>query len=162
MSEAEGNSATPPMPNPTGSGAAQPNATRDGRSNRNRRRNGGGRGRGASQNRNAQRTPKFEGRCDDLKGHIYDFGGPKQSDMFTKTTREIGEYVGRTYKYGNDVRLAITNMAVPTIQPPADPPQNATRTEIRLWEKRCDEVVKRETHLEENMKTLYSLNISTM
>ena len=47
--------------------------------------------------------PKFEGKCDEIKGHIYDCSNSHQSDLFTKTTKEIKEYVGRTYKYGGDV-----------------------------------------------------------
>ena len=50
---------------------------------------------------------KFEGKCDDLKGHIYDYSHAKQADQFAKTTKEVSEYVGRTYKYGGDIRLAV-------------------------------------------------------
>ena len=32
------------------------------------------------------RVPKFEGKCVDLKGHIYDCSDVRQSDQFTKTT----------------------------------------------------------------------------
>ena len=40
---------------------------------------------------------------------------------------------------------------------PVDPPALATRTEIRIWEKQVDEFVKKQTYLEEHVKTLYSL-----
>lgn len=67
----------------------------------------------------APRAPKFEGRCVDLKGHIYDCSDVRQSDQYTKTTKEIAEYVGRTYKYGGDTRLAIENdLTLPTFTPP--------------------------------------------
>jgi hypothetical protein len=47
-------------------------------------------------------TTKFEGRCNDLKGHIYDCANTaKAADMYTKTTREIIEYIGRTFKYSS-------------------------------------------------------------
>jgi hypothetical protein len=46
------------------------------------------------------RQPKFEGKCDELKGHIYDCSDARQSDQFTKTSKEIAEYAGRTYKHG--------------------------------------------------------------
>jgi hypothetical protein len=48
-------------------------------------------------------------------------------------------------------------LAVPTLTDPTDPPTEATRSQIRIWEKRIDEFVKKETHLEENIKTVYSL-----
>jgi hypothetical protein len=40
----------------------------------------------------APRAPKFEGKCADLKGHIYDCSDVRQSDQYTKTTKEITEY----------------------------------------------------------------------
>jgi hypothetical protein len=54
----------------------------------------------------APKMIKFEGKCADLKGHIYDCSDVRQSDQFTKTTKEVAEYVGRTYKYDGDARLA--------------------------------------------------------
>ena len=68
----------------------------------------------------APRVPKFEGKCPDLKGHIYDASDARQSDHFIKTTREIGEFVGRTYKYGGDIRLAVEKLSRPTMTPPDD------------------------------------------
>jgi hypothetical protein len=53
------------------------------------------------------RQPKFEGKCDELKGFIFDCSDSRQADVFAKTTREIAEYVGRSYRYGSDTRLAI-------------------------------------------------------
>jgi hypothetical protein len=40
---------------------------------------------------------------------------------------------------------------------PTDPTAAATMTQLRIWEKRVDEHVKRQTYLVENMKTVYSL-----
>ena len=105
----------------------------------------------------APRTPKFEGKCADLKGHIYDAADSRQSDQYMKTTREIAEYVGRTYKYGGDIRLAVETLTVPTFEVPTDPAAGASRTEVRIWEKLVDEHVKRISGLNENIKTLFSL-----
>ena len=57
---------------------------------------------------------KFEGRCEDLKGHIYDCSDVRQSDIFAKTTKEIAGYVGRTYKYGSDAGIAVERLTLPT------------------------------------------------
>jgi Zinc knuckle len=103
------------------------------------------------------RLNRFEGRCEDLKGHVYDSIDARQADQYTKTTREITEFIGRTYKFGMDTRLSIEHMQVFIIQLPEDPPENATRTEIRIWEKSVDDYVKRRTILAENIKTAYSL-----
>jgi plasmid stabilization system protein ParE len=102
-------------------------------------------------------TQRFEGKCEELKGHIFDSADARQADQYTKTIKENVEYVGRTYKYGTDCRLSIKNMKMITIDQPEDPPQNATRTEIRIWEKKVDNHVTRETILKEKMKSSYSL-----
>jgi hypothetical protein len=105
----------------------------------------------------APRTPKFEGKCADLKGHVYDCSDVRQSDQYTKTTKEIAEFVGRTYTYGGDARLAVETLTLPMFATPTDPPEDASRTETRIWEKTVDEHVKQLSYLAENMKTLYSL-----
>ena len=55
------------------------------------------------------------------------------------------------------MRLAIENLAMPAMVEPTDPTAAATMTQLRIWEKKVDEHVKRETYLVENMKTIYSL-----
>ena len=69
---------------------------------------------------------KFDGKCDDLKGHIYDCSGSKQADLFAKTTREIAIYVGSTYKPGGDISFAVDNLELPIIEDPVDPPEGCT------------------------------------
>jgi hypothetical protein len=101
--------------------------------------------------------PKSEVKCTDLKSFIYDCFDSRQADIFTKTTKEIAEYVGRMYRYGSDVRLAIENLESPTLTLPTDPPDSATKTETIIWEKEVDEYVKKKKYLYENLKTLYSL-----
>ena len=79
-----------------------------------------------------------------------------------KQRKKIGEYVGRTYKYGANIRQAIETLAVPTLTEPTDPPTEATRSQIRIWEKRIDEFVKKETHLEENRKSCTLLSLGNV
>ena len=102
-------------------------------------------------------TPRFEGKCEDLKGHIYDCADIRQGDQYSRTTKEISEYVGRTFKFGMDTKLSIEKLQLVVIPMPSDPPLESTRTDIRIWEKRIDDYVKRETSLKENIKTTYSL-----
>jgi len=59
---------------------------------------------------NSSTSNKFKGREEALKGHIYDCSNIKQADVFIKTTKEIAEYVGRTYKYGGDIKLTLENL----------------------------------------------------
>ena len=83
----------------------------------------------------------------DFKGHIYDTLDARQSDQFIKTTRNISEHVGRTYKYGGDIHLVVENLSLPTIAQPANPSEDADHTII--WERSMDEHVKCLTGLEE-------------
>ena len=108
-------------------------------------------------NNAAVREPKFEGRVPELMGHIYDCSF-KQTDAYTRTTKEIAEYAGRTYKFGNDVRLAVEFLEAPLMDIPDDIDEDtATKSETRIWEKRIDEYVKRDEAYKQNMKTLYAV-----
>jgi hypothetical protein len=93
----------------------------------------------------------------DLKRFTYNCSNSKQADIFTKTTKEVMEYVRWIYKYGSDTMLAIENLEKPTLTLPSDPPSTATKTESRIWEKEVDEHVRKKSYLKENLKTLYSL-----
>ena len=81
------------------------------------------------------RAPKFEGKVAELRGHTYDLNDTRQADQYTKTTKEIAEFVGTTYKYGGDAHLAVESLKLANIPLPPDPSPNAGRGEIRLWEK---------------------------
>ena len=100
---------------------------------------------------------KFEGRCEDLKGHIFDCTDSRDADTFCNTKKEVAIYIGSKYDYGADISLAVEELVLPTIDVPADIASNASATVKRIWEKRIDAFVKRETMLEGNIKTLYSL-----
>ena len=62
--------------------------------------------------------------------------------MFTQTTKEIGKYIGQTFKHGNDAKIAILNIKMTTFDDPPDPLEDATKTMIRKWEKRVNGLVK--------------------
>ena len=100
---------------------------------------------------------KFEGRIDSLKGYIYDCTDSRQTDQYVKTTREIAGYVATALRNGNDVRTTIETLAIPKMKLPSDLLANASAAHKRHWEKRIDEISKKEMILEENMKTLFSI-----
>jgi len=100
---------------------------------------------------------KFEGRIDALKGHIYDCTDNRQADLYTSTTREIAGYVATALKNGNNVRSAIENLKVPVMVLPNDLLANSSVAQKRYWENKIDEISKKESILEENMKTLFSI-----
>ena len=131
--------------------------------NRSQRRQPGGR-RG-SQQRNPQnpRVPKCEGRTEELAGHIYDYANSRQAaDKYTKTTHEICEYLGRTLKHGADTMTALETLAMPVLPEPADPTADASRAQLRMWEKMVDTLIKRESELEETATQLLMDGIEGM
>jgi hypothetical protein len=103
------------------------------------------------------RGAKFEGRCEDLKGHVYDYGDSRNADQFVLTTKEIKNYVGRTYKNGGDITSAITLLALPTKVEPADPDDPDDRVALKKWEREYDAFCKWKKVLDDNVKTLYNL-----
>jgi len=108
-------------------------------------------------NYRARPHAKFEGRIESLKGYIYDCTDSRQTDQYVKTTREIAGYVATALRNGNDVRTAIETLTIPKMKLPSDLPANASAAQKRHWEKRIDEISKKELILEENMKTLFSI-----
>ena len=109
------------------------------------------------QKANATHSTKFEGRCEDLKGHYYDYGESKNADQFIQTTKEIKTYVGRTYKYGGDITAAISALAVSTLKEPDNPKDTTAVIEMKKWEKEYDGYLKSKKYLDDNVKTLYNL-----
>ena len=102
-------------------------------------------------------TTKFEGKCEDLKGAIYDCSDARQADVFVKTTKEIATYAGRTMKFGGDMRIAIETLEPPVFAIPDDPPAGANMAVIELWKDSVKQLGKRISYLDENTKTLYAL-----
>jgi hypothetical protein len=103
------------------------------------------------------RTTKFEGRCKDLKNHVYDYGESKNADQFVTTTKEIKTYVGQTFKNAGDITAAITMLRMPTRKEPEDPEDPDNRVTLKKWERDYDEYRKWKLVLDENVKTLYNL-----
>jgi hypothetical protein len=67
-------------------------------------------------------SSRFEGREPSLKGHIYDWTGECNPDQYIKTTKEIINYVGRTYnKYTGDFMQVVRDLDLDNPPAPADP-----------------------------------------
>jgi hypothetical protein len=124
------------------------------RARRERRNNNNNRNRQASSN-DAPVEVKFTGRCAELKGEVYDCSEYSQVDGYTKTTKEIAEYVGRAYSA--DARTTVETLALPTFAYPDDPAADATETTKRRWQKKVDSMVMKEDRFEEDLTKVYSL-----
>jgi hypothetical protein len=99
--------------------------------------NGSGQsGRGRDRNRgNRQQTQQqwFEGREPTLKGYVYDFTGERMPDQFIKMTKEIKNYVGRTYtKYMADLVQVVEDLVIQDPVAPADP-DPANQLAVEVW-----------------------------
>jgi hypothetical protein len=109
------------------------------------------------QQKKGNQETKFDGRCDDIKGFVFDCAAGKQADRYNTTIWEITAYAGRTYDYGGDIRWSIKNEKKYEPTKPNDVGATATATDKRIWEKEIDEYVRRKAKLTAKCAKLYSL-----
>ena len=76
---------------------------------------------------------KFEGREPTLKGHIYDSIGERSPDQYISTTKEIVNYVGRTYnRFTSEFTDGVIKLELNDPDIPANPdPTN--QLEFEIW-----------------------------
>ena len=116
------------------------------RSRRNRQRN--------SQNR----QNRFKGQCADLEFITYDTTvNLTNQDLYTTTTRKIGEYVATTFERAGEFRLGMVNLTLPTIDLPANPTSKATTAEIEMYKIDLREAKGRLRRREENSQRIFPL-----
>jgi pyruvate/oxaloacetate carboxyltransferase len=76
---------------------------------------------------------RFAGREPTLKGYVYDFTSERMPDQFIKMTKEIKNYVGRTYtKYMADLVQAVEDLVIQDPAAPADP-NMANQLAVEVW-----------------------------
>ncbi|MHA7927606.1 MAG: reverse transcriptase domain-containing protein, partial [Marinobacter sp.] len=137
-----------------GTGVSPPNVDKGGSASQGANKSTGNK---TKQGRYFQRPSKFEGKEPTLKGFIYDVTDSRKADMYTRTTKEIAEYVGRTYHYGNDVKLTIENMTRASIPRPAALGANADDIDKKILDERIKVYIKRDDALTDNLKKAYAL-----
>ena len=98
---------------------------------------------------------KFTGKCDDLKGTVYDVSEGK--DTFARTTREIAEYVGRVYDDAGEFRTGMVELLLPDIEEPATPGAAATAVDVELWKLDLREYRTRVDKRHKNSDKVYAL-----
>ena len=52
-------------------------------------------------------TSRFEGRKDELKGHIFDCSDAKHTNKISNTIKEVAQYVSTECKYSGDIRYLV-------------------------------------------------------
>jgi hypothetical protein len=116
--------------------------------------------RGSSSNHQpttAKADPKFQGRNEDLKGHVFDCADDKQADQYAVTMKDIAEYIGSNYAYGADIHWSLEHEAVFVLPKPTKPADDADAIDVRIFEKQVDEYVKRKAKHTDNSRKLFSL-----
>ena len=94
----------------------------------------GGRGNNNNNNNNNTTCGPFKGKATDLNGFIYDVGLPISNNvLFSKTTKEIAEYVSCTIEGAGDFHLAMVDLAFPVMALPPAPVKNAPGTTEPSW-----------------------------
>jgi hypothetical protein len=89
-------------------------------------------GRRRSDRRNHRDGGKFEGKCADLKTSTYDVTGAGR-DTFIKTTREIAEYIGRTYEDAGEFRTGMVELSLPDLVEPEPPKDEKSFVQAERW-----------------------------
>jgi hypothetical protein len=101
--------------------------------------------------------PKFQGRNEDLKGHVFDCANGKQADQYAVTMKEIAEYIGSNYAYSADIHWSLGHEALFVVPKPKKPSNNTDAIDTRIFEKEVDKYVKRKARHTENSRKLFSL-----
>ena len=117
--------------------------------------------RGGRNNRgrnNASNRTKHKGKCVDLERFVYDDGFIDSSqDMFATTTKEIAEYIGRTYDKAGELRTGLVDLELPRLVAPTDPNPNAGVAEIERYKILLRQYMDREVKREENLQKAFAL-----
>ena len=74
----------------------------------------------------------FDGRCDELEGHIFDCGQPKHANLYNTTMEEIINYIRLNFKEGELVVCTIMMGKEVTIKKPVKPVNN-DETDLEIW-----------------------------
>jgi hypothetical protein len=103
-------------------GTTTPNVRTTNSAGRGRSRRDPRRGSRFSSNSAGRSQTRFEGREPSLKGFIYDSTGERNPDQYIKTTKEVINYVGRTYtKYTGEFTQAVRDLELVDPTPPPNP-----------------------------------------
>ena len=102
-------------------------------------------------------STRFQGTCEELKEHVFDpndiRGG---SELFTKTTKAIAEYVAREYASAGEFRNALPSLHLPGLNPPTWPDPDDPFL-MEEWKIEYCEYKKRIEDHRQNMQKVYAL-----
>jgi hypothetical protein len=95
-----------------------------------------------------------------MNGHVFQcYGEATEKNQFARTMEELDGYIGLHFKHNPaDIKKMIKTMDDTSLAMPKDHEEYATKTEIHIWGKEVDMLVKqRETYNNNNKCALYSV-----
>ena len=115
----------------------------------------------------SRRPTKFKGKCEALKGHVFDMGGFRTIESYNETVRELSEYVSSTFSHGagGDVKRCIEKMTEVTpgkmpIKPKPAKADSLTDEEeslLDLYKTRMKDYAARDRDMQTACRMTYSL-----
>jgi len=109
------------------------------------------------QNNQNERNKMKETKKDDLENEVYTFAKTnEQADEYSKTTKAIGEYVGKTY--GHEMMVLVMQLTETSIPVPVLP-EDANRQRELMWGKEYDMYLKKKDRYEEQKAKVFALII---
>eukprot|EP00957_Ditylum_brightwellii_P090944 6925468-Ditylum_brightwellii.AAC.1 len=70
------------------------------------------------------RSGRFQGSCDELKGHVFNNTDPRAADRFEIVKDEIARHVAVSMPYGTELKKAIKNMSEVDVTKPTPPTED--------------------------------------
>jgi hypothetical protein len=95
-----------------------------------------------------------------MNGHVFQVHSERPDpQQFGKTVEALGEYAAKNLKHFGDLVPFFKNLERPILDPVDDPTpaEEASKGKMRDWENRCDRLFKRDTAIDDNLKSLYSI-----
>ena len=71
-----------------------------------------------------------------MNGYVFQcYGETSNKNQFNRTVEELDGYIGINLKHSKDVKKMIKKMKDTVIAMPVDPKDDASKTELKIWEK---------------------------
>jgi len=97
---------------------------------------GGGGDRRRNRGRKNTNASKFEGKCEELKGYVYDIQHSDATESFQKTTQEVAEYISKEYERAGEFRTALVDLEFEALVEPVISDEDANnRVKVLKYER---------------------------
>ena len=113
-------------------------------------------------------TTESVGRCDELRGHMFDCGQPKHADMYNTTVEEIINHVRVSFGEGDLVARAISSGKKVVIRKPIKPEKitlddgtelEVDETDLEIWRAEIKDYVRTKRNYDSALQKTYGLVI---